>query len=268
MHWIKRNEVAVFLFLVFALSWWPWPFTLANPESAAMIPWGPMFAAFIVLGLTRGRAGMKSLLADMFRWRVGGRWYVLAFLLPIGVTLTVVYLNTVLGGPTPTGSLRNGLGTFLASFLFITLVGGPFTEEPGWRGFLLPRFQAKYSPLVASLIVGVIWWLWHLPVMVSDPTGQRPPLPFLASILAYSILYTWIYNQTKASVFIITLTHGVTNTIAAILLATQFGEYYIQAWWLYAGLWWVAALFVIFRPGARARATEPVFIERGQDSAI
>jgi uncharacterized protein len=268
MSWIKRNEVAVYLFLAFALSWWPWPLTLANPESAAMIPWGPMFAAFIVLGLTRGRTGMKSLLADMFRWRVRGRWYVLAFLLPIGITLAVVYLNTVLGGPTPTAALRNSLSTLLASFLFITMVGGPFTEEPGWRGFLLPRFQAKYSPLVASLIVGVIWWFWHLPLMVSDPTGQRPPLPFLVSILAYSILYTWIYNQTKASVFIITLTHGVTNTIAAILLATQFGEYYMQAWWLYAGLWSVAAIFVMFRRGARARVTEPVFIERGQDSAI
>jgi uncharacterized protein len=149
-----------------------------------------MFAAFIVLALTRGRAAVKSLLADMFRWRVGGRWYVFAFLLPIGITLAVVYLNTVLGGPTPTGSLHNGFGTFLASFLLITVMSGPFTKEPGWRGFLLPRFQAKYSPLTSSLIVGVIWWVWHLPLMVSDPTGQRPALPFLVSILAYSILYT------------------------------------------------------------------------------
>lgn len=268
MDWIKRNEVTVYLFLAFALSWWPWPFTLANPESAAMIPWGPMFAAFITLGLTRGRTAMKSLLSDMFRWRVGGRWYVFAFLLPIGITLAVVYLNTFLGGPRPTSSLLNGLGAFLGSFLFITVVGGPLTEEPGWRGFLLPRFQAKHHPLIASLIVGVIWWVWHLPVMVSDPTGQRPPLPFLVSILAYSTLYTWIYNQIKASVFIITLTHGVTNTIAAILLATQFGEYYLQAWWLYAGLWWAVTILVIFRPGAQTRVTEPVFIERGRDSAI
>ena len=67
MSWIKRNEVAVYLFLAFALSWWPWPFTLANPKSAAMIPWGPMFAAFIVLAMTRGRASIKGLLADMFR---------------------------------------------------------------------------------------------------------------------------------------------------------------------------------------------------------
>jgi hypothetical protein len=77
MNWLKRNDLAVFLFLAFSLSWWPWPLTLMNPNSTPMMPWGPMVAAFIVLGLTRGWTGMKSLLGDMFRWRVGARWYAL-----------------------------------------------------------------------------------------------------------------------------------------------------------------------------------------------
>jgi len=97
MNWLKRNELAVFLFLAFALAWWVWPFSLMNPGSTPMIPWGPMIAAFIVLGLTRGWAGIKSLLADIFRWRVGARWYALAFLLPIGITVAAVYLNVAMG---------------------------------------------------------------------------------------------------------------------------------------------------------------------------
>jgi hypothetical protein len=99
MSWLKRNELAVFLFLAFALSWWTWPLTCMYPNRTPMIPWGPIVAAFIVLGLTRGWSGVKSLLADMFRWRVGGLWYALAFLLPIGITCAAVYLNVAIGAP-------------------------------------------------------------------------------------------------------------------------------------------------------------------------
>jgi uncharacterized protein len=270
VNWIKRNDLAAFLLLAFALSWWPWPFNLMNPKSAPMIPWGPMFAAFIVLGLTRGWLGVKGLLADMFRWRVGARWYALAFLLPIGVTFAAVYLNAALGGPTPAASVFavNELILLIPALVFTTLVAGPFTEEPAWRGFFLPRLQTKYSPLAASLILGVIWWSWHMPVMISDPTGQRPPLQYLLSIVAYSVIYTWTYNNTKASVFLVTLMHGVTNTIAAFLFRGLFGEYYGQLWWLYAGLWWIVAIFVMVRSNAMTKVSESVSISQNQKATI
>ena len=270
MNWLKRNEIAVFLFLAFALSWWPWALNVMNPESISMIPWGPMIAAFIVLGLTRGWAGMKSLLADMFRWRVGARWYLLAFLLPVGITFAAVYLNVAMGAPAPPASVFavTELILLIPGVVFTTLFNGPFTEEPGWRGFFLPRLQAKYSSLVASLIIEVIWWSWHLPLMISDPTGQRPPLQFLALTMAFSILYTWIYNNAKASLFLIALVHGVTNTFAGFLFPSQFGEYYLRMWWFYVAFWWVATIFILVRSNVQAKTHEPVLMERSQKPTI
>jgi len=150
----------------------------------------------------------------------------------------------------------------IPSRFITTLIAGPFTEEPAWRGFFLPRLQTKYSPLVASLIIGVTWWGWHLPLMLSDPTGQRPPLQFLALTLAFSILYTWIYNNAKASLLLIALVHGVTNTIAGFLFPSQFGEYYLRMWWWYVGLGWIATIYVMVRSNMRAKSNAQVVTER------
>ena len=156
MSWLKRHDLAVSLVLAFALSWAIWPFVLLDPKSAPMLPYGPIIAIFIVLALTRGRAGVRGLLASMVRWRVGLRWYAVALLLPVGIILAALYLNALFGGPTPTAADFGGWYTLPLSFLITTLFFGPLAEEPGWRGFLLPRLQSNYSPLVASLIVGVI----------------------------------------------------------------------------------------------------------------
>lgn len=101
-----------------------------------------------------------------------------------------------------------------------------------------------------------------MPLMVSDPTGQRPPLQFLALNVAFSILYTWIYNNAKASLFLIALLHGVTNTFAAFLFPSQFGEYYLRLWWLYVGLWSVAALFVILQTSVQVKSKELILGEQ------
>ena len=240
-----------------------------NPNSTPMLPWGPLFAALIVLGLTRGWAGIKGLLADMFRWRIGARWYAFAFLVPIGVTFAAVYLNVALGAPAPPASVFaiSELISLIPSLVIATLIAGPFTEEPAWRGFFLPRLQAKYSPLVASLIIGLIWWSWHLPLMISDPTGQRPPLQFLGITLSFSILYTWIYNNAKASLLLLALLHGVTNKFYAFLFPYHVGEYYLRLWWVYVALWWVVTLFVVLRSGAPIKTDRSVLIERGHQSS-
>jgi uncharacterized protein len=161
MNWVKRQDLVVYLILAFVLAWWLWPFVLTNPESTPMLPWSPIIAAIIVLALTRGWAGVRDLLVSIVRWRVGLGWYAVALLLPVGIILAAVYLNALLGGPTPTAADFSGWYELPLIFLITTLIKGAFTEEPGWRGFLLPRLQSNYTPLVASLIVGVIWASWH-----------------------------------------------------------------------------------------------------------
>ena len=247
MNWIKRHDLIVFLVLAFVLAWWLWPFVLANPESTPMLPWSPIIAAIIVLALTRGWAGVRDLLMSMVRWQVGLQWYAVALLLPIAILLVALYLNALFGGPTPTAAAFAGWYTLPLIFLITTLINGPFTEEPGWRGFLLPRLQSKYTPLVASLIIGVIWASWHLPLLLSDPTGQRPPLQFFVLVVAQSVVFTWVYNGTRGSVLLVILMHGAANTIAKFLVPpTVAGSaLYGQFWWLLAALWWVVALAVI-----------------------
>ena len=256
MNWVKRHDLAVFLILAFALSWSIWPFVLTNPESTPMLPYGPIIAAIIVLALTRGWASVRDLLRSIVRWRVGLQWYALALLLPVGIILAAIYLNALLGGPTPTAADFRGWYEFPLIFLITTLIKGPFTEEPGWRGFLLPRLQSRYTPLVASLIVGVIWAIWHLPLLLSDPTGQRPALQFFVLVVAQSVVFTWVYNSTRGSVLLVILMHGAFNSIASFFGPILMGSAsYGLFWWLMAALWWAVALAAIAVFGmARDRA--------------
>jgi membrane protease YdiL (CAAX protease family) len=116
--------------------------------------------------------------------------------------------------------------------------------------------QSSYTPLIASLIVGVIWASWHLPLLLSDPTGQRPPLQFFVVVVAQSVVLTWVYNGTRGSVLLVILMHGSTNTIGRFLFPLVLGgATYGRLWWLLAALWWAAALAVIAVFGmARDRA--------------
>ena len=214
MNWVKRHDITVFLVLAFALSWSIWPLTLLNPESTPMLPYGPIIAVLVVLAFARGWAGVRDLLASMVRWRVGPGWYAVALVLPVAITLVALYLNALFGGPTPTAAGFADLYTLPLIFLTTTLFKGPLTEEPGWRGFLLPRLQSSYTPLVASLIVGVIWASWHLPLLLSDPSGQRPPVQFFVLLVAQSVVLAWVYNATRGSVLLVILMHGSANTIA------------------------------------------------------
>jgi uncharacterized protein len=256
VNWLKRHDLAVFLILAFALSWFVWPLVLLNPESVAMIPYGPFIAVFVVLALTRGWAGVRDLLASMARWRVGLRRYAVALLVPVAITLVAIYLTALFGGPSPTAKDFAGWYALPLIFLSTTLINGPFTEEPGWRGFLLPRLQSRYEPLAASLIVGVIWAIWHLPLLLSDPSDQRPPIQFIAMVLAQSVVFAWVYNTTRGSVLLVILMHGSANTIAKFLGPILLGSAaYGVFWWLLAGLWWIVALLVIAVIGmARERA--------------
>ena len=256
MNWVKRHDLAVFLVLAFGLSWSIWPLTLLNPESTPMIPYGPIIAVFIVLALARGWAGVWDLLASIVRWRVGPGWYAVALVLPVAITLVALYFNALFGGTTPTAADFAEWYTLPLIFLTTTLIKGPLTEEPGWRGFLLLRLQSRYAPLVASLIVGVIWASWHLPLLLSDPSGQRPPLQFFVLVVAQSVVFTWVYNGTRGSVLLVILMHGASNSFAGFMAPVVFGSAaYGQFWWLLAALWWIVALAVIAVFGmARDRA--------------
>jgi membrane protease YdiL (CAAX protease family) len=105
-------------------------------------------------------------------------------------------------------------------FLFTLLFGGPLGEEIGWRGYTLPRLLVNRNALLASLIVGVLWGLWHLPLFWIQGSLQAdiPIVWFLVSILAESILYTWVHIHTRGSLLLAILFHAAINTWAKLIL--------------------------------------------------
>src|SRR5919199_990316 len=176
---LARHPLISFFVMAFAFSWivWsPWvlseegvgllPFELGGAASgllnAAAILLGPTLAGLIITGSTEGRAGIRRLLRRIVLWRVGFVWYLFAL---IGVPVVMAIGTLILpGGLASILALGPGyVPTYLGSFVLVTILGGPLFEEPGWRGFALPRLQPLHGPLVGTLILGLLWALWHLP---------------------------------------------------------------------------------------------------------
>ena len=139
-------------------------------------------------------------------------------------------------------------------FIFILLFIG-LGEEPGWRGFALPRLQKTHSPLVASLILAPIWALWHLPLMGNEfPVAIIPA--FLISLLGGTLIQTWLFNRSKGSVFAQMLFHATVNTVGAgLLFPLMKGSALVSFWYVYALLWLAAAGLVTVLNAAEARST-------------
>jgi uncharacterized protein len=120
---------------------------------------------------------------------------------------------------------------FLVGYIAILLLGGPLGEEPGWRGFALPRLQKRYGPLVGSLVLGVFWGLWHLPAFFLIPGYNGAGsgfvgimsafVPFVIAIMALAVIYTWVSNNARSSLLMVILFHASFNTSGS-MFATFF----------------------------------------------
>jgi membrane protease YdiL (CAAX protease family) len=182
---------------------------------------GPFLAAFVLTGATEGREGVSRLLRRFVLWRVGLGWYLFVLLgVPLIFTLTTVLL------PGAAASFK-GLATLaplplLGLFVYIFFLGGPLGEEPGWRGFALPRLQRLYGPLVGSLILGPLWALWHLPLFFIVSWDTPPTILnfvlYISATTAMTILFTWVFNNTKGSLLIAILMHTAINLSYATMI--------------------------------------------------
>ena len=253
MSLVRRYPLTTFFVLACALSWWPWIFysfgLLPNP----IVGVGPFLAALVVLALTEGKSGVMGLLRRMVRWRVGIQWYAVALLLPIVVTLAAAALNVFLLGAQRTSSVADlgGLSSFLLLFLLSLLIPGlaGTWEEPGFRGYALPRLQFRYSALIASLILGVLWAFWHLPFVVTGEDIWIDAFPF---IIEWSIVYTWLFNNAKGSVLIVMLFHTMNNTVSGAFVGQMFsGADSVNQAWLRLLLWGVVAIVLVVVYGSQ-----------------
>ena len=252
MSLVKRHPLIAFFVLTWALSWWPWILYAFGLSPTPIASFGPFLAALVVLAITQGKSGIGGLLRRMVRWRVGIRWYAVALLLPVGIALAATALNVLLGAQAPSAADLGGWTGLFSTFAVVLLIpgtGGTW-EEPGWRGFALPSLQAGRSALVASLILGAVWALWHLPLVVA--TGQMGGWDIVI-IMAWTLVLTWVYNGTGGSVLIVMLFHAMFNTVSVSFISPLAfsGADSVRQSWLLAAVWCAVAVAVVMWAGPK-----------------
>jgi membrane protease YdiL (CAAX protease family) len=249
-RWARRHPLIAFFSLAYVLSWWPWVWTALNPANApsTILPPGPLLAALIMLAVTDGWAAMRAFLKPIARWCVGLRWYLLVLGLPPAITLAAVGLDLQLGATMEPHLV--GWIDLAARFVFVLLLIG-LGEEPAWRGFALPRLMTGRSALVASLALGILHAIWHLPLLGVEYDASNV-LPWMIGVLAFAILVTWIYLHTQGSLLLPMLFHSSVNT-SAVLFGWFSGDDLLRLWWLFSALWVIAAGTVVLCYGAALR---------------
>jgi membrane protease YdiL (CAAX protease family) len=199
------------------------PFTL--PDVAFFLAFvlgtfaGPALASLTVTAITSGRAGVRHLLRRCVQWRVGVHWYLIAIFGFIPIYL--VGYSVFFGVNLPFALLSQWsllFSVFLPQAVLIILTAS-FAEELGWRGFALPRLQQRYGPVLGTVILGSLHALWHLPsffTVVNGPFKLPSYVGFFLVAIAATFLYTWIFNHTRGSVLIATITHGCADAASFV----------------------------------------------------
>jgi membrane protease YdiL (CAAX protease family) len=207
---------------------------------------GPMVMGIAFTYLTRNRDGRRDYWKRIIDFkRIPARWYLVIFLFVPILNGLAALLDVLIGGTgatwgeTALNALTNPASIIL-SILFATLF--PFIEELGWRGYVLDRLQEKNGALVSSLILGVVWSLWHLPTFFvrdsyQSSLGIGTPAFwwFFAGIIPLTFVFTWIYNNTGRSTLAVILFHAMVNFTGELFtLSERADNYSILLWFVVA----------------------------------
>jgi hypothetical protein len=235
-----KYRFPLFFLLSYLLSWWLLPVTREG-----MLPYGPAFAAVIVITLTVGRAGLREFWGRLTQFRAGWFYLIGPAILAGGLVLALV-ANVLLGAPVSAPPQLP-----LVAVAFLLLLGGQW-EEPGWTGYALPELQRRYAntangPLIATLIVGTFRAIWHLPLVL---VGAIPWYEaFLINVLVFQPIISWLYNKSKGSVPVVMVFHFASNLFAVVVSPIFTGSDKIQYVLLYYVLGFLVALVIAWRSG-------------------
>jgi membrane protease YdiL (CAAX protease family) len=295
---IYRHPVTAFLVMVYAISWSLYIPSFLSASGIGLLPFelsplpfnvlatifGVTLSAVIVTRVTQGREGVRALRRRYTHWQVGLHWYLLA--------LVALPLLSLLGaslwlGPGPLVAFADRWELLFTVFLYEALVNVAVVnlwEEGGWTGFLLPRLQARWGPLVASVLVAVAHGLYHLPLLfIVGGVGEGTRVPpdrywfYVVALVVLPIplraLVTWLWNSTRGSVIIVALFHGAWNTTNGTRFIPEFvppGP--TEGLWVY-GVYTVLALIVIaLTRGRLAYGSDPtlqrVALSRPNEEAL
>jgi len=210
---LRRHPLVWFFGLAYAINIAATSVNLITPVEALSPVWliaifSPTIAAYLVAAGMGGWPEVKKLLAGYTRWRIGWQWYLAAMSMAL-IPLAVALVYIALGNP-PRG-LEAGMTW--GAYAVIVLQGwltGPLAEESGWRGFALPRLQTRLSALNASLLLGVLWAFWHVPQYLAGGVqtgGMMPFFIFVPVTIVLTVLFTWVFNNTRGSLVATTIMH-------------------------------------------------------------
>jgi membrane protease YdiL (CAAX protease family) len=218
---LQRRPLIGFFVLTFAWSWACWAL---SPAIRPQLPWlatllmfagsfGPSLAAIVVVAGTRPVGGLRAWLSRCLQWRIGWGWWAFALLLPLAVMLLAWGLHIALGGDIATSPASGHLLMTVVNLPLVLLLGGPLGEEFGWRGYALPVLQDRLGWRAASLGLGLVWGVWHLPLFFIDGTAQAhiPLALFMLSVVAMAVVFAWLVNRTAGSVVAALLFHTAIN---------------------------------------------------------
>ena len=274
---IVDHPLAAFFVLAFGLMWlFAVPLALSHNQGSGLLGYdisetlgnvlfllatfsGPTVAALIVTGVTEGREGIKRLLKRVVQWRVRPRWYIVALF--INLLIWLLAYTALIGLQLLNAAITYWpllLTTFLPLVAFGIIIPS-IAEEPGWRGFALPRLQERHGPVVGSLILGALHGFWHLPALMTVYFGPLPLAnigPFMLTAAFATVIYTWVYNHTAGSILLAILLHASSNAATqwlTTLIQTAglqvpqagLGGYLASSGWINVIAYGLAALLLI-----------------------
>lgn len=243
------RRALIFFLLTFAITWVVWVPRALDPdgffgELGGFWTYGPALAALATAAITAGRSGLRELWSRLTTWRVGWIWYVVAILGPLAIASVIGLVNMALGGTfaeAMSDVLDDGIGAVAITFLAMFLTDG-LGEETGWRGFALPRLLDVTGAVAASIVLGLIWAAWHLPLFWTEGASlfETSILVLFVRLPATSIMFTWLFQRTKGSLLLAIIFHAALNLFGSAPTGDS-----VQVPWIGVAVQWAVALALI-----------------------
>lgn len=256
-----RGSLVLFFALTYAVTWSCWLAVLKIPIAGrglnreVLLLFGTFAPALIALVITTGKQGKRatgSLLRRTWQWRTSARWYVLAVTFMAAVKLSVAVAYRLGAGRWPLFGSEGPIVILVAMALSTPVQSG---EEIGWRGYALPRLAGRMGFAWASVVLGIIWACWHLPLFFltgADKFGQSFPL-WAFEVVAFSVAITWLYAHTNGSLLLTMLMHSAVNQSLGIVpsalphAGNPFSLHASPVMWLTTLFLWIPGVYFLVR---------------------
>jgi membrane protease YdiL (CAAX protease family) len=263
---VKEQSLIAFFILAYLLTWSAWiPISFGYVHGHIELKplnivlyiaggFGPLLAAAIITVLSG--ENLSDWFLQVLKWRVSIKWWLTALFIPLVLYALMSIIHMLLGGELNwnEASLMALPGGFLSVFLW-----GGGNEELGWRGFALPRLQEQHNPLVSSLIIGVVWTLWHAPPGIIELgwLDWVKDLPFyMISVTGISIVATWLYNNTDGSVLLTMVFHASVNASQSLYPVEEM--FSLTGELARTGAWIILACGLLLIPAMKFFENEPI----------